>query len=39
MVASVTSYDATTGGNAVNQVLPEYNDFGLLEKRRNANDH
>ena len=32
MVASITSYDATTGGNAVNQVLREYNDFGLLEK-------
>jgi len=30
MVASVTSYDATTGGNVVNQVVREYNDFGQL---------
>ena len=32
MVASITSFDATTGGNAVNQVLREYDDWGLLDK-------
>ncbi|MDZ7620794.1 MAG: RHS repeat-associated core domain-containing protein [Patescibacteria group bacterium] len=32
MVASITSFDATTGGNAVNQILREYDDWGLLTK-------
>ena len=32
MVASITSYDASSGGNAVNQIQREYDDFGLLEK-------
>jgi len=32
MVASVTSYDAVTAGNVVNEVELEYNEFGLPTK-------
>ena len=32
MVAKVTSYDAATGGNAVDQVVREYDTFGQLSK-------
>ena len=32
MVSTVTSYSDTSGTTAVNQILREYTDFGLLEK-------
>ncbi len=32
MVASITSYDAASSGNVVNEVEREYDDFGLLSK-------
>ncbi|MFO7902700.1 MAG: hypothetical protein R6U98_08570 [Pirellulaceae bacterium] len=32
MVSEITSYDATSSGNTVNQVVREYDDFGQLDK-------
>jgi len=32
MVAKLSSYDAATGGNVVNDVERQHDDFGLLSK-------